>query len=428
MSKRKYIGDSIFVYAVSSSGDIYKNTLVFFKNTLQTPLACPPNENWHVAVHGLYANNATSVSDEYFVKISSSIIQPKFGSGNVLAVCSRPKPDVRTGRVIVFEPRNKEFFPLKSPFVSDIDIKLTNRNDELLTLNYGQPTLVILEFKRIEMYEREYIIRVDSQADPEGSATRFKTDLPPMISLDPTRKWNVTLSSIMYNGEFEQIMPYTHPSQKIIYVEYLDDAVNEMKYAKIELPFKRFKTRLEVFTAFQDVLNQVQYEGPSKVPFRLFKKLRMTPVTHKIKFEVAHATKLHFPAAWAGILGSTKAPGKGNRVHYTVQPGWEFEFEQSVNHNIWIPTYMLLYANFIDYTNIGSDVSVPVLKTIPLTHSESAAYYRHYEPPNPEFHRVRYSQLSNLEFWLSQSDGRPVQFVNPDHRVVLSLKFSEVKE
>ena len=130
------------------------------------------------------------------------------------------------------------------------------------------------------------------------------------------------------------------------------------------------------------------------------------------------------PYNWALILGSTRAPKKGSdEVEYSLRAGQSFCFEGKMNYKAWLPNFMLLYANFIDYTSIGG-VQAPVMKMIPLFHDDlEDTDYRGYEPKNTEYHKISYSQLESLRFELRSIDGRLIKFDSPRSKIILSLKF-----
>ena len=155
-----------YVYLVSSDFTSSKlNTPSHFINTLQTPRNLPVSENWQVALHGLYASNITKSRDEHLVQIDCSIILPKYDTGRTIGICTRPKQNSKEGRLICHEPVKKEFFPLRNQVITEIEIKLCNRKNIALDFVLVQPTLVILEFKKMSKDEKEYIIRVDSKQD-----------------------------------------------------------------------------------------------------------------------------------------------------------------------------------------------------------------------------------------------------------------------
>jgi len=329
----------------------------------------------------------------------------------------------KNGRLIKFEPRNKEYFPLRSSLISEIDITLTDIEDNILKLQYGQPTLVVLNFKK--MKRNEYIIRVDSQEDTDGKASAFTAALPPMLGVNPDQKWKVCMNSMIYNGEFEQLFPITQPKDGAIafHCHPPDDPLDERRDTT-PLPYRRFTSNLDLLKTFTDALSACMYVGPDGTSkWHLFYNIRRHATTRRFTFKVAYPSKLYLPYVWAAMMGSTKAPNEYGQVHYKFDENEVVTFDQPLNYNMWVPTYMMLYTNCIDYSNMGSMFQVPILKAIPLELADSDSYYRFYEPPTEEWHHVTYSQLTSLKFWLTQSDGQPIRFVNEHQRIILSLKF-----
>ena len=427
-----------YVYVVSSSiNDGFDNTTTEFANKLQNESLLPANENWVVGlsclyVANLFAGDTAKELDTRFVKVESSIILPKYDStSSTLAICARPTPNIANkgeNRCIYFEPRNREYFPLRSPVLTDIDIALTDRKGRRLKLQFGQPTLVVLHFKR--MPTKEYIVRVDSSNDPDATADEFKANLPAMMSIDPQKQWHVCLHSCIYNGQFEQILPYTSPASSICKIFAWDrqdmmeedDEANGIAY-KFTFPRKEYDNNYQLFEFFQLELAKCKDERKTK-PISVFELILKGP-DEMVTFDCKYFLKIEIPYIWAAMLGCTRPPNRHGWVVYSGIVGKTISFEQPMNVHMWTPNYMLLYTNCIDYTNIGSEYAVPVLKAIPLVQSRNydKHMYQHYEPISEEYHRVSYSQLSDCRFWLKQVDGRPVGFTNKKQRIILSLKF-----
>ena len=66
------------------------------------------------------------------------------------------------------------------------------------------------------------------------------------------------------------------------------------------------------------------------------------------------------------------------KVSFQVEPGITRKLPQPMHFNIWVPNFMLVYANFIEYSSIGH-IAAPVLKVIPLELVTSEKLYRFYE-------------------------------------------------
>ena len=182
--------------------------------------------------------------------------------------------------------------------------------------------------------------------------------------------------------------------------------------------FKEFKRIMKSFTA-PSLANPNRQE-----PF--FGSFRES-YYNIITFRALYNTKLWIPVAWATMLGCGKAPEyNASEVLIELEKGEEYSFDQPLNFNIWTPNFMIVYANFIEYSSIGH-VSAPVLKVVPLELSVDSEFYRLYESRSEELHRVTHSQLNNVRFQLRKIDGTPLEFLNKLQNVILTLKFISVE-
>ena len=107
---------------------------------------------------------------------------------------------------------------METSLLSQIDITLQDYKNHTLLLTFGQPTIVVLEFKKMRK-RKEFILRVESTKDPFGTPGDFQVDLPPGMSLDPHRKWDVALTSMIYNGSFAKFPSETKNVQQYFTVE-----------------------------------------------------------------------------------------------------------------------------------------------------------------------------------------------------------------
>lgn len=144
----KTADDSIYVYLNSSDSTDYfeDNTTTKFRNILAKPLALPYDEQWCVGLSSFCCSNLLVDDDQRFVKIASHIIAPVFNVERVFVVSTRKKADRTNNRQIYFEPINKEYYPVETSLLSQIDITLQDYKNHTLSLTFGQPTIVVLEF------------------------------------------------------------------------------------------------------------------------------------------------------------------------------------------------------------------------------------------------------------------------------------------
>ena len=426
MSKYNNHTSPFYVYLNSSDslGHFESNTTSTFTNSLEKALILPQSQGWVVCLHSLFSSNLLIDNSKIFVKIHTSIISPTYGTEKVIALCTRRRLNYQANRIIQFEPRNKEYYPVVSSVIASIDIQLTDNQNTALRLGLGQSTLVILEFKKMER-KKEFIIRVDSRDDAYGVANNFQAQLPPMLSIDPTRKWSVSLNSIIYDGKFRQVPPGTADPSISIKMDPLqmDSQIMFIVDRQDSTYFEQLSSNDDLFYKFSLLLNKFtgkDYNNGEN--FSPFVALRRNVTTNIFSFRSKYDTILKLPYTWAIMLGCTKLPDKDGQVTILVTPNKDVKFAQPMNYNAWVPNVMLLYVNCIEYSCIGH-ISAPILRAIPTPQISNETIYHTYEPQMLEAHKVTYSQLSNLQFQLCKIDGLPVLFTDERQNVIISLRF-----
>ena len=393
--------------------------------------------------------------------------------------------------------------------------------------------------------QTEFILRVESSKDEDSTPSDFKADLPPGLSLDPTRKWDVCLNSIIYSGNFTKYPIEVEGLQQFFTVEAdripdikqdnipppippdgwydfnfnyndikkppvtapygmnyddmlpttpeaLDETVTipdeffeeeeeemlpstpEPRSESVVLPnaffeesgtdmvdndrlvrraakaatveemelasgyelrkrvrvddFSKINDNETLFKKFVAMMNKFESSiayNP-ELPERLFYHFRRND-NGVVSFRAKYDTKLWIPQTWAAMLGCGERPNDFSNVLITISKGEDYMFFQPLNHNIWTPNFMLVYANFIEYSSVGH-MAAPILKVVPIEiSSENAEYYRYYESKNEETHRVTHSQLNNVRFQLRKIDGHPLNFINKLQNIVITLKFISVE-
>ena len=184
---------------------------------------------------------------------------------------------------------------------------------------------------------------------------------------------------------------------------------------------RRIKNNISLFKKVEKVLTQIRFKDDDMESSRqLFRYVRLAG--NKLTFEVERTCSMAIPLGWAMVLGSSRAPMEDGNVVYTFESGKLHEFEKKINYRAWLPQYMLLYTNFIEYSSFGS-YFVPLLRTIPLQPSTTRNTYYFYETKMDKFHPVTFSQIQDVQFRLHTIDGHKIEFSYADGRVILSLKF-----
>ena len=418
-----------------SSGDINayssKNTPCDFRTPLPTSLFLPKEHNWRVALSHISVSNEIENSSD-FIKVNTSLIQPEFNQEKCIAVLTKNTSQY-SETFKHSEPTKREYYNIATTHISTIEISLTDAKGNKLEVQFSQPTLIILHFQR--MKEKEFIVRFDSYDDKKGTASNFNGAIPPSLGANPYQKWKVSLNSIIHTGDFAQLPP-VEGDKFPIYAKYLykraglDDSMalegDEYRDTQTFIGSGKVRNNVNLFNIVKKSLEGMNYlvADRNDKPTPLFSFIRY--YNSKIRFEVRTPCTVRFPYGWAVLMGSTKIPDKNGYVSYELEPNNIFEFEKAADYKAWIPQYMLLYTNFIDYSPFGSQF-VPILRAIPLTNkSTTRGKYYFYEPKMDEYHNVTFSQIQDVNFKLCSINGRLIDFSYRDARIILTLKFKPI--
>ena len=427
-------------YLYLSSGDVNAysaaNTSMKFRVPFATPFVLPREQNWCVGLSQIsYPNSLrTTTIVSPFVKVYSSIIQPRYNQEKILAIIPRNTAEKDFQH---FEVSKPEYFPLGTSHVSGIDIELSDIDGGVLSNTISQPTILVLKFKK--MTTEEFVVRFDSQQDTKGKASDFMGQLPTSLLQDPNQKWEVSLNSFLYKGNFANIPPIfgervplrvistcfkiAQADEEEMSHDYEGDFVQTEVPCeeKAYLQGNKMNNNMMVFSKFKAAMDTFIFHVDKTTKERYFKYLRMHEDV--IRFEVNKDCLLKIPYSWAAVMGTTDPPDEEGNVNIQLVKGQTYKFPNKVDFTTWIPRYILLYCDFIDHSPFGS-YYVPVLKTIPLKSVTKTSFINQfYEPKTDEFHPVTFSQMQNVKFQLRTIDGRPAQFNYDSARVLLTLKF-----
>ena len=397
------------------------NTISRFVNEPGEELYFPGDENWHVALHQIQATNYPVDKDLRLLKVRSNPIAPHFSQQDILAIIPRYTADVARNRLISVEPENKEYFPIRSEFISEIRTELVDAYGSIIEFQTGQPTIIVLEFLKMSG-PPSYIVRVESQLDPEGSASDFSAAIPQAMNLDPTQKWTVSVNSVSYTGAFQQ----TPDTQQQMYMKmkFKYQENGPLEETVVSLPQITYKSNADLLEAFIAIMAKLTYETPTGNRAN-FSSVRQNYVSGRIIFKAKLDSQLLIPIIWAHILGCAGTPDENGYVTFETNSMQSMEFAYPMNCNAWIPNSMLIYSNFVEYSPVGS-VLAPVLKVVPLEEIPAHRQYYRYEPANDEQHPIIFSQLDNLRFQVRRVDGRKIEFdENTFPNIIISMKFSQ---
>jgi hypothetical protein len=222
--------ENFFIHLVSNANHLSEeNTLDKFVNHFPFPLQLPEREKWGVALHALYMPNSPAFPPVENVKFKDLIHARQLAGQNSIAVhCKELSPrigerqplSIHTRRLYqtkrlnstlhVYEPRKKQFFRIEASYIQRLTIELTTLKGKSLKIAPSQPTILILEFKKMSGETYSTIIKNSGEGYEWfdfNTRTNFRLSLPAELSPSSAgnTQWEVALASLTYEPYFDQL-------------------------------------------------------------------------------------------------------------------------------------------------------------------------------------------------------------------------------
>jgi hypothetical protein len=210
--------DQFFVYLLSGASLRLapQNTLTKFRNYLADEIKLKKSENWYVALQSLFMSNVSEPNTDKnkVIKVECPQIHQRIGEKPVLSIHSRTS----AGSEHIYEAKVKQYFRLESELISYLDVNICNVDNSLLDLVSDQPTVIVLEFKKMSPRRSIHTLRVSNDDYDTNmyrdmnTSTNFRVQIPTEFS--PKRiynnpPWELALTSITYEPKFLQAAPKT---------------------------------------------------------------------------------------------------------------------------------------------------------------------------------------------------------------------------
>lgn len=350
-------------------------------------------------------------------------------------------------QIFTYEPKTRNFLPLRKTNINAFSITLRNENGEQLNLRTGQPTFIKLKIK-MDNDDTSFMIRLKSNDSdylfPSNKTGHFKVQLP--LDLNLEENWKVALSSLHFPSDINMSQLF-RKEKYFISVQRMENAPLKQNFANQSLiPFneryklfrrlfanenyddddvetiwqleasERYKNYTlhfqdkEIFSA-EDMINEIQ-KFFFEHKFKIITKLNGDNFFMKIGEPVTLGFSEHFvsllslsPTAGASIYSITKPMESTTAFHFSgIQP-----------HTV------ILYLNIINSSIIGNQYA-PILKMIPF--GKKVNNYRHYEAKNLEFISLKHQKISVLEFVLRDAGGNIIIF-KENLPIIINLMFSK---
>ena len=316
------------------------------------------------------------------------------------------------------EFENRQYVPVANSIITDLNIKLLDSNNQYLQLLKGVPTIVKLDFKKMNSEEQFFNVRLTSNKSvsfPNNTKSSFKVKLPNTLSLE--RTWKVCLTSISHPNTFKTFTDDIN-SRKIL-IRHKGNVTHQYVLENKSYTKKSFIANL-------NKLLKASLVGEAKL--NDYNQLIINFIQDDV--EILASNYFFHIIGYNGTLDEIKGFTKvlineeDIRTSYKSDNGiadtHEWQLPLPLDINFLRPDYMIAYTNIVSPSIIGGLYS-KILRVIPIKNSGEADYVV------SEFHHKEYLELQNtemneIEIELRAHDGSLVDF-GLDQNVILNLEF-----
>ena len=206
---KKKKGKQFYMYAFSNAegAGLKDNSLSNFTNTLSNPLSFSDKNEWKMSIRALFmSNNLISEYDTDFLQIKCNQLSADNNSNQIISLHSK-KPSAKHLTTHTWIPRNVEWFTPISNYIESLTFTLLDNHSEQILLAPGQPTIILLEFKKISSKMKEFIVRVSSKPTlqyMDNKPNIFRASLPLEHSFFAQSPFEMAVNSITYTPQFKQ--------------------------------------------------------------------------------------------------------------------------------------------------------------------------------------------------------------------------------
>jgi hypothetical protein len=388
-------------------------------------LKSPRVTKGNVILYGCKQNHISHPEQKFpkLVKIVSDDVQQQIFnseySKDLLCFC----PDFRNEDKYFFhEFENRQYVPLANSILTDLNVKLMDSNNQYLQLLKGVPTIIKLDFKKMNTDEKFFNVRLTSAKNasfPNNTKASFRVKLPNTLSLE--RTWKVCLTSISHPNIFKTFLNDIN-SRKIlirhkgnITHQYILEHKTYTKESFLSNLNKLLKAslvgRVEINQSNQVVFHFIQQDVEILASNYFFNIIGYNGVLDEMK----GFTRVSISEAENVLKNDITSDGR-------TDTEYEWTLSLPIDLNFLRPDYMIAYTNIVSPSIIGGLYS-KILRVIPIKNASDADYIV------SEFHHKEYLELQNteiseVEIELRAHDGNLVDF-GFDQNVILNLEFRQ---
>lgn len=197
--------DSFYVYLLSNASlDLYpNNTLSRFKVALDSPILLNRHHGWKVALSSVSCHNNIALENRnettYFF-VDCNIINPQLNGRSSIGEFALQPFNTKKARRLEESKKTLVYQSLNTDIVDHIEISLRDDKYNDLKVLAGQPTVVVLHFKKMPTISRDFALTIDSRSDdfPENTVDDFRCNFPLEMSMLHGKNMEVALLSVRY--------------------------------------------------------------------------------------------------------------------------------------------------------------------------------------------------------------------------------------
>ena len=318
--------------------------------------------------------------------------------------------------------KTKEHFPLINSIFSSFNIFLTDINHTPLQLAPGIPSFVKLHLQKMERETKVLKLTSEiSSTHPDNTNNKFSITLPEKLQIRG-REWRIALSSICFKPQFATF------NKEVYFRAFYSVQMKENEepvdyYRTVTFPpgnyapediVKYINTQFfpartsDEWTISQAKLLKMIYEN-EKIKIKIGKyKYKWT---NSLKIEISKDLLYFFGSDINELLLDNKEIKVFEKLHSE-----DIEFYNKVRKEGVAPPYILVYANFLQPSIVGSSYT-KVLKILSVSNNSE---YKKFEFEHLEFFKIESSVLETLSFEIRTHNGDLMRLAHDD-KIVMSL-------
>ena len=307
--------------------------------------------------------------------------------------------------------KTKEYFPLSTTLLSSIKINFVDESNNNLHLLPGPASFVKLHLRK--MIEQTKIVRISSESTQNfttNTNSSFTVLLPSALTF--YGKWKSALSSISFRPDFA-----TLPRKCSLSVSYK----KSLQKADETLTFEAGTYSLE------DLVKKINDHFTNNATYKtVYLNLNVRTGRYTLLCGPHIGSEIKIDKDILLILGydfqelslTSKPYVKFNDLSYRKS----IEFTELPNEKALHPLYIIVYADFVESSIVGSGYS-RVLKIIPVSEEKNRKLI---EFEHLEFFNVENTNMTTIKVELRSHDGELIKF-NNDEKLFMNILFQKFK-